>query len=106
MENTVLIIWGVSLVIGLVVIGVVAFLLHQIRNTARQIETVAGDIWTEGKLVANNTIQIPLFLSVTNKVVSQIYHFAGKIANTAGTIEQHAEGCPGCPACVLKHKNY
>ncbi|MEK0750833.1 hypothetical protein OSH65_25800, partial [Mycobacterium ulcerans] len=67
MENTVLIIWGVSLVIGLVVIGVVAFLLHQIRNTARQIETVAGDIWTEGKLVANNTIQIPLFLSVTNK---------------------------------------
>ena len=99
------IIWGISLIIGLVVIGVVAFLLHLIRSTAQKIDIAAAEIWTQGKLTANNTIQIPLFLITTNSVVGQIYQSAGNIAAGAAAIQQHAEGCPGCPACVLSHPN-
>lgn len=97
------IIWIVSLVIGLVVIGVVAFLLNLIKTTAAKIDTAAAAIWTEGKLTANNTIQIPLFLSTTNRVVSKIYESAGNIVKGAEAIRQHAEGCPGCPDCILQH---
>lgn len=101
--ETVTLIWVISLVIGLVVIGVVAFLLHLIRKTADEINTAAEKIWTEGKLTANNTIHIPLFLSTTNRVVAKIYHSAVNIVKGAGAIQQHAEGCPGCPECVLQH---
>lgn len=98
-------IWIISLVIGLVVIGVVAFLLNLIKNTAKQIDSAAGKIWTQGKLTANNTIQIPLFLSTTNKVVGQIYQSAVNIIKGSAAIQQHAEGCPGCPGCILEHHN-
>jgi hypothetical protein len=101
--ETYLILWIISLIIGIVVIGVVAFLLHKIKTTAGKIDEVAGKIWTQGKLTANNTIQIPLFLSVTNKVVSKIYDSAVKIIGGSAAIKDHAEGCPGCPACILNH---
>lgn len=101
--DAITIIWGVSLIIGLVVIGVVAFLLNLIKNTAKEIDTAAGQIWTQGKLTANNTIQIPLFLSTTNRVVGEIYKSAVNIIGGADAIKQHAEGCPGCPGCVLEH---
>ena len=97
------IIWGISLIIGLVVIGVVAFLLSLIKNTAKEIDTAASQIWTQGKLTANNTIQIPLFLTTTNRVVGQIYKSAVNIIGGAAAIQQHAEGCPGCPGCILDH---
>ena len=103
--DTLSIIWLISLIIGLVVIGVVAFLLQLIKNTAKSINEAAGDIWTQGKLTANNTIQIPLFLSTTNKVVGQIYKSAVNIIGGAEAIKQHAEGCPGCPNCILHHHN-
>lgn len=99
------IIWGVSLIIGLVVIGVVAFLLHLIKNTAEKIDETAGHIWTQGKLTANNTIQIPLLLATTNRIVSRVHQSAENIVEGAAAIQQHAEGCPGCPACVLEHSN-
>ena len=95
--------WVVSLVLGLVVTIVVAILLILIRNTARKILGGVHKIWTEGKLVANNTIQIPIYLTVTNQVVSKIYATAVKIVGGAAAIEQHASVCPGCPACVLTH---
>jgi len=95
--------WILSLVIGLVVIGVVAFLLHLIKSTAKDIDAAAAQIWTHGKLTANNTIQIPIFLSKTNQVVQKIYGSAVNIIKGSEAIKQHAEGCPGCPACVLKH---
>lgn len=101
--STSAIIWASSLLIGLVVIGVVAFLLNLIRKTAKQIDDAAAQIWTQGKLTANNTIQIPLFLSTTNQVASQILDTAGNIVKGAAAIQQHAEGCPGCPACILEH---
>ena len=94
--------WVISLVLGLVVTIVVAILLILIRNTARKILGGVQQIWIEGKLVANNTIQIPIYLKVTNQVVSKIYDTAVKIIGGAATIEQHASVCPGCPACVLE----
>ena len=86
------------------VIGVVAFLLHQIKSTAKTIDGAAAQIWTQGKLTANNTIQIPIFLSTTNKVVGKIYDSAVKIIKGSDAIKQHAKGCPGCPRCILEHK--
>ena len=103
-EQTIITVWIISLVLGLVVIIVVAILLIMVRNTARKINAGVEVIWTEGKLVANNTIQIPIFLSVTNRVVSKIYQTAVRIIGGSAAIKQHAEGCPGCPACVLEHK--
>ncbi len=96
-------VWGISLVIGLVVIAVVALLLHMIRNTAGAIENGAADIWTQGKLVANNTIHIPTLLGTTNSVVDQIHENAGEILKNAVVIVTHIDGCPGCPDCVLVH---
>lgn len=96
-------VWIISLVLGLVVTIVVAVLLILICNTARKILAGVDAIWTEGKLVANNTIQIPIYLKVTNQVVTKIYDTAVKIIGGAAAIEQHAASCPGCPACVLKH---
>ena len=100
-----IILWIISLVIGLIVIGVVAFLLHLIQSTAEQIDDAAGKIWTEGKLTANNTIQIPLFLSVTNKVVGKIYQTAIGIIQGSASIKDHAGECPGCPHGVVELKN-
>lgn len=98
-----IILWIISLVIGLVVIGVVAFLLHQIRSTAKTIDGAAAKIWTQGKLTANNTIQIPIFLSTTNKVVGKVYDSAVNIIKGTEAIKQHAKGCPGCPRCILEN---
>jgi len=100
-ESAVLIVWASSLVIGVVVIAVVAFLLTMIRKTADQILDGVSAIWTQGKLVANNTIQIPLFLGTTNRVVSQIKSEAVAILGATKAIEEHAKSCPGCPECVL-----
>jgi hypothetical protein len=103
-EEAITRVWIISLVLGLVVTIVVAILLIMVRNTARKILGGVQKIWIEGKLVANNTIQIPIYLTVTNQVVSKIYATAVKIIGGAAAIEQHASSCPGCPACVLQHK--
>lgn len=103
-KETITTVWIISLVLGLVVTLVVAFMLILIRNTAKKINAGVEKIWIEGKLVANNTIQIPIFLTVTNQVVSKIYDTAVKITGKSAAIEQHAKFCPGCPACVLNHK--
>lgn len=100
--STGILLWIISLVIGLVVIGVVALLLRMVTTTAKEIDKVAADIWTHGKLTANNTIHIPLFLTTTNSVVSTIYTSAVAIIHGSKAITQHIEGCPGCPACILQ----
>lgn len=98
--ETVYLIWWVSIVLLLVVTAVVALLLTLVLRTGRNILGVAGEIWTTGKLVANNTIHIPLLVE-TNRLAGRILNTAKKIVECASAIEQHAEGCPGCPACVL-----
>ena len=74
-EGTVFTLWWVTAVLLLVVTTIVALLLTLVLRTARSIEYVAGDIWTMGKLVANNTIHIPQLIE-TNR-------YAGKILETA-----------------------
>ncbi len=101
-QGAVLTIWWISLVIAVIVTLVVAYLLEMIRSTAAQILDGASAIWIQGKLVANDTIQIPIFLKVTNRVAGQILATAGQIVGATSAIEQHASGCPGCPACVLE----
>jgi uncharacterized protein YoxC len=93
-------VWGVSLIVGVVVIVVVAVLLTLIVRTAREIEATVADIWTVGQRIANNTVHIPL-LHRTNQVVDGILERAAGIDGAAAAIEQHAEDCPGCPQCVL-----
>ncbi len=95
------IIWLVSLLIALVVAGVVVFLLQKVRSTAASILGGAEAIWTHGKLVANNTIQIPIFLATTNKVAGQILGTAVEIVGAVKNVRAHAAGCPGCPLCII-----
>ena len=87
-------VWWVSIVILLVVTGVVAILLTMILRSALNILAAAGDIWTTGKMVANNTIHIPL-LRETNQMAGQILNMAVQIVGGAEAIKTHASGCPG-----------
>ena len=94
-------IWVICLVIALVVTLVVVFLLEWIKRTATAILDGASAIWTHGQLVANNTIQLPVLLPTTNAVAGQILQTASQIRGATHAIEQHADGCPGCPHCAL-----
>lgn len=100
-EDAVMMVWSISLVIAIVVIGVVAFLLHKVRDTAKEIDVVVVKIWTEGKLLANNTIHIPNFLSVTNKAAGNIVANAVQLLKGSIALKLHASECPGCPACIF-----
>lgn len=66
MDNETL--WIAAIVATLVVSGVVLVLLVRIIAVARDIDTVAGEIWTVGKRVANNTVHIPLLVPVAAAV--------------------------------------
>lgn len=93
--------WVMSLAIGVVVIAVAAVLLAQVLRTARQIDAGARAIWTEGKLVARNTVHIA-DLKQTNQVAADILEGAAGILMAAGRIHTHAVSCPGCPACLMQ----
>ena len=95
-------IWWTSLVLGLVVALVVTLLLWLIHRTAVQINAGASAIWDTGQRVANNTIQIPILYRI-NTVAGKILGTALQINDGAAAIETHANGCPGCPACMLDH---
>ena len=92
--------WTVTLVIYFVVVLVVAALLTLILRAAQDIRAGVSAIWTVGQQVANNTIHIAL-LDTTLHVAGSILGCAkGVVAGTAA-LKTHAEGCPGCPTCVL-----
>ena len=93
-------VWVTSLIIYAVVLVVVAILLTLILREARRIREGASAIWTVGQKIANNTIHIAL-LETTNAVAGQILDSAKGIVGATAAIKSHAEGCPGCPACVL-----
>ncbi len=93
--------WWVSLAIGVVVTVVAAILLSYVARVAGQINDGAEQIWTIGKLVARNTAQVPL-LAQTNQVAADILEGANGILMAAQRILKHAQGCPGCPACLLQ----
>jgi heme/copper-type cytochrome/quinol oxidase subunit 2 len=91
---TIYLIWWISIILLLVVTGVVALLLTMVLKTARSILGEAEKIWTTGKMVANNTIHIPLLVE-TNRIANGILATAVNILSGANAIEQHAESCPG-----------
>ncbi|MGI9486315.1 MAG: hypothetical protein ACR2RF_10655 [Geminicoccaceae bacterium] len=96
--------WWIAIVLLIVVTLVVAFLLRQIIKTAIEIDDVAAEIWVRGQRVANNTIHIAS-LHATKDAVGGILGRAGRIAGHATAIREHAESCPGCPACIWQGKS-
>jgi len=92
--------WIITLVIYFVVVLVVAVLLTLIVREARKIRAGVSAIWTAGQKIANNTIHIAL-LEKTNHVAGQILQSAKGIVAATAAVQSHAEGCPGCPACVI-----
>ena len=92
----------ISLALGLVVTIVAVVMLTMVLRTAQSIDAGAKAIWTGGKMVANNTVHIPALVQ-TNQIAVDILEGAGGILMAAQRILKHAQGCPGCPACLLKH---
>ena len=90
-ESTVNAYWWISLAIGLVVTVIVALLLLVLTRTAEQIEAGAAEVWRVGKLIANNTVHIPLLVR-TNQVVAEILDAAGGIAAATERIARAATG--------------
>jgi hypothetical protein len=100
-QDAIVTIWAVSLGIAVVVVLVVGFLLFKIYTTAKEINEVVVNIWTEGKLLANNTIHIPHFLAVTNRVTGNIVANTVQLLKGSIALKSHAEECPGCPDCIF-----
>ena len=95
-------VWITALVIGLVVSLVVAFLLWLIHREAKIIDGIASKIWDTGQRVAGNTVHIPVLYRI-NEGVDNILSTALRINDGAAAIKTHANGCPGCPNCMLEH---
>lgn len=85
--QTVYLVWGVSIVLGVVVTAVVAFLLQAILTTARLIVKVASDIWSDGQRVANNTVHIAM-LDRTNHVLDGILAEAGPLTQASARVAE------------------
>ncbi len=77
--------WRLSLGIGLVVIGAVGLLLGMLARTVTQIEAGAAEIWRVGKLIANNTVHVPLLVR-TNQIAGDILLAADGIADATERI--------------------
>src|SRR5262245_6561284 len=94
--------WLLSLAIFVVVLAVVAALLTLILSTAKQIHGGVSAIWNVGQRIANNTVHLAL-LDRTNCLVKAMLPAAARIAASTDSIATHANGCPGCPTCVIGH---
>ena len=92
-EATVVHYWSTALVAGLVVTGVVAVLLNILASTAVAIQGGAAEIWRVGKLIANNTVHIPL-LARTNQQAAAILETADGIAAATARIGAAVTGKP------------
>jgi hypothetical protein len=91
--HTVVRYWRISLGIGLVVIGAVALLLSTLATIVTRIEAGAAEIWRVGKLIANNTVHVPLLVR-TNQVVADILPAADGIARATERIRRAVAGDP------------
>ena len=60
MESIDLVLWSVSLGLGVIVILVASILLLIIIGDAKTIHSAVSKIWDSGQKVANNTIHIPI----------------------------------------------
>lgn len=86
--------WRVSLGIGMVVIGAVALLLSTLAKIVTRIERAAAEIWRVGKLIANNTVHVPLLVR-TNQIVGGILPAADGIARATARIHRAVVGGDG-----------
>ena len=86
-QNVVVRYWRISLGIGLAVIGAVALLLSTLAAIVARIEAGAAEIWRVGKLIANNTVHVPLLVR-TNQVVADILPAADGIASATELIQR------------------
>lgn len=91
--------WWIAVAVGFVVVIVAVGLLHNILAVASNIDANVGEIWTVGKRIANNTVELWL-LGRVNALVEEIRGLALRINEVAGSIAAHATQCRHCPACV------
>jgi hypothetical protein len=94
--QTVQMVWGISLLLGIVVTVVVAVLLSLILASAKRILHAAAGIWTDGQRVANNTVQIAL-LERTNLMLGGILAEAGPLAAATRKIAEATRPTRGAP---------
>lgn len=92
--------WWITLGVGLVVVLVVALVLQLIVQSAGRIRNTLVQVWVVGPLIASNTAQLDLLRRI-NRTAGEILGAAGKIATGTEKILEHADGCPGCPQCVI-----
>lgn len=91
--------WWLSLGIGAVVVIVVAVLLGLVLASARRIRRLVSEIWVVGPRIARNTAHIDLLRRI-ELIAGDLLQGASGIDRHAARIQEHAEGCPGCPRCV------
>ena len=89
--------WWLVLAIGVVVILVVALLLMLIVQAANRIDRHAAEIWSVGKNIAANTVQI-WQLQKTNETAGEILRTAQTIATVAESIDGRLERLPAALA--------
>ena len=77
--------WIAALVVAVVVLTVVTLLLHRIYVTARTIRALVLAIWTGGKRIAANTVNIA-HLKRTNHLAGALLDSAEGIAAAADRI--------------------
>lgn len=94
LDSTIATYWGITLAVGAVVIGVVAFLLNTLTRTANSINEGAGEVWRVGKLIANNTVHIPLLVR-TNQMAGDILKASEGIAGATSRIQRAVASEPG-----------
>lgn len=92
-DSTIASYWGIALAVGGVVIGVVALLLTILTRTAQQINVGAAQVWETGKLIANNTVHIPMLVR-TNQVATEILTASEGIAGATARIQTAVTGEP------------
>ena len=85
--------WWLTLGIAAAVIVVVALLLLWIVAAANRIDRHALDIWTAGKNIAANTVQL-WQLQKTNEVATDILRTAQGIAAVAGSLDDRLARLP------------
>lgn len=77
--------WVIALVVAALVLVVVTVLLHLILKSAENIHRAVSDIWTGGKRIAGNTVNIAQ-LERTNFLAGALLESAGHIASAAERI--------------------
>jgi hypothetical protein len=98
--DTIQTMWTLTLVVYGVVLVVVVVLLALVLGGARRVLAGVSAIWTVGQQVANNTIHVALLDTTVHAAGDILASARGVVAGTAA-LQAHAQGCPGCPACVL-----